>query len=80
LSRPAAVELLTAPRSGFITALAWILIVVGGFTMIIAVLHNVMIFLVFRGEHRLRCVHARRAGHQPSQSHCADPALCMKRA
>jgi hypothetical protein len=36
MSVPAAAPpLLAAPRSGFITALAWILIVVGGFTTLI---------------------------------------------
>ena len=50
MSTPDARPLLTAPRSGLITALAWILIVVGGFTTLIAVMQNVMMFLVFRGE------------------------------
>jgi hypothetical protein len=36
-----------APQSGFVTALAWIFIVLAGFATLIAILQNIMISLVF---------------------------------
>ncbi|MBE9504540.1 MAG: hypothetical protein IME96_10230 [Proteobacteria bacterium] len=37
-------------RSTFITVLAWIFIIMGGFASIISLLQNIMIFFVFPGE------------------------------
>ena len=39
-----------APRSGFVTALAWTFIVLAGFATLLAILQNIMIALVFPVE------------------------------
>lgn len=56
---------LTAERSGFITALGWILIVVGGFTTLIAALQNVMFSLMFTEVFPPQVAHADNAPTAP---------------
>lgn len=38
------------PRSGFVTAVAWIFITLSGFATLIAILQNIMISLMFSGD------------------------------
>jgi hypothetical protein len=56
----------TAPRSNFVTVLAWIFIVLSGFCTVMAILQNVMVALVFNRPEVQQSM-------QASQAHGAPP-------
>lgn len=57
----------TTERSNFITALAWIFIVLGGFTSLIAIAQNVMLHLVFPlDEVKVKMAAGQGAEHFPA--------------
>ena len=60
------ITIANAPKSIFVTVLAWFAIVLGGFCTTISILQNVMIFVMFKGEEVGKDIHdAKQYGDMP---------------